>query len=118
MPVINIIVGPLAGSAGAVRFSVGPHEPIRDIRSACKSAIFETIGGRFKSVDDSDFIPHISIAYNSEDCDAMQTIGAVEKVRHHGSIMAQISAVELVELRREDRSYAYEVLERVPLAHH
>ncbi|WTY50986.1 2'-5' RNA ligase family protein [Micromonospora sp. NBC_01412] len=106
----SLRVGPLAGSAGAVRFSAGPHPPVRSVRQALRRALAEVRGERAVPARATEFVPHVSIAYNNTPTDAAPVIDLVASLRSVASVTTAIHSVELVELRREPRSYAWDVL--------
>ncbi|TDC66076.1 2'-5' RNA ligase family protein [Micromonospora sp. KC207] len=110
IPPISLEVGPLAGSAGAVRFSAGPHPPVRSVRQALRQALAEVRGDRAVPTRATAFVPHVSIAYNNAPTDAAPVIDAVASLRRVASVTTVVHGVELVELRREPRSYAWDVL--------
>jgi 2'-5' RNA ligase len=115
IPPLVVRVGPLAGSAGAVRFSAGPHPPICHVRNAVRGAIVNVRGKSALPEDGKTFIPHVSIAYSNASVPAAALILRVAALRALGSVTARIAAVCLVELRREGRSYAWETVARVAL---
>ncbi|MFJ8685805.1 2'-5' RNA ligase family protein [Micromonospora wenchangensis] len=110
IPPIPLRVGPLAGSAGAVRFSAGPHPLVRSVRQALRQALAEVRGERAVPTRATAFVPHVSIAYNNTPTDATPVIDAVARLRRVASVTTVVHRVELVELRREPRSYAWDVL--------
>ena len=62
------------------------------------------------------FVPHVSIAYNNSSArPAAAIIEQVASLRHANVAVVEVSSVELVELRREERAYAFNVLHRFPL---
>lgn len=109
-------VGPLAGSAGAVRFSAGPHEAVRQVRDSVRTAIVQVHGpGDLTSERPTPFLPHVSIAYCHERGPAQPLVGRVARLRALGAVMVSVSAVQLVEMWREDRAYRWEVMGVVEL---
>lgn len=107
---ISLRVGPLAGSAGAVRFSAGPHPPVRNVRLALRQALAEVRGELAVPARATEFVPHVSIAYNNTPTDAAPIIDLVATLRSVAPVTTAIPSVDLVELRREHRSYAWDVL--------
>ncbi|HEV7899971.1 MAG TPA: 2'-5' RNA ligase family protein [Planosporangium sp.] len=108
-------IGPLAGSAGAVRFSVGPHAPVGHVLNAVRAAVADVRGDGTLPDSDGNFIPHVSIAYSNADAPSAPVIQRVAALRSLGSVAARIDAVRLVELRRVGHSYAWEPVARVRL---
>jgi len=115
MPQVATTIGPLAGSAGAVRFSAGPHHPLRRIRSIARAAVAEVRGDDALSAPASDFVPHVSIAYNNTAVDARPIIEHVATLRTLATATAQIDAIDLVELRRDGPSYVWSSVATVSL---
>ncbi|GGM29443.1 hypothetical protein GCM10011608_12630 [Micromonospora sonchi] len=110
LPPIPLRVGPLTGSAGAVRFSAGPHPPVHSVRQVLRQALAEVRGERAVPTRATAFVPHVSIAYNNAPTDATPVIDAVAGLRRVASVTTVVHGVELVELRREPGSYAWDVL--------
>lgn len=104
-------VGPLAGSAGAVRFSVSPWKPLIQLREhlAAANAAAATL------LAESTFLPHISIGYSNRSRLAAPVVRAVAELRAKPTISLDITDVALVEVRREGRSYKWDMVTRVPL---
>lgn len=114
IPPATITVGPLAGSTGAVRFSTGPHAPIVAIREIARTAI-GTVGRGPLAERTTAFVPHVSIAYNNSPRPAAAIIEQVASLRHANVAVVEVRSVELVELRREERAYAFNVIHSFPL---
>src|SRR6266511_643176 len=94
IPPPTLQIGPLAGSAGAVRFSVGPHAPLHEIRSAVRSAVADVRDTRTVPGRKTDFIPHVSIAYSNAVTSAQPVIERVAALRSTGCVAADIHAVD------------------------
>ncbi|MFI5906221.1 2'-5' RNA ligase family protein [Dactylosporangium sp. NPDC051541] len=107
----TIKVGPLAGSAGAVRFSVDPWPPILELSRRLTEA--NPLGENHSSAE---FRPHIGVAYCNSDIAAHPVIARVEQLRGLPQIEVQVTAVELVLLRREGRSYRWSTFAEIQLA--
>jgi 2'-5' RNA ligase len=115
LPPFTATVGPLAGSTGAVRFSVGPHQPFHRVRDAARAAIAEVAGPAAVPDATAPFVPHVSIAYNNSPTDARPIIDTVAHLRTYGSVTAPIRIVDLVELRREGKAYVWAHIAAAPL---
>jgi len=107
-------IGPLAGSRGAVRFSVSPWAPIENLRRALREAISSSTDIR-PSRSESDFRPHVGIAYCNARVQAPELIQRVSQLRHLPTIQTRVSEVSLVRLSRTDRGYCWEPLATLPL---
>src|SRR5690606_4479105 len=57
---LELTVGPLAVSPGAVRLSVGAHGPVRAVRVAFRSAV-ASVSGATSIGGDAMFGPHVSV---------------------------------------------------------
>ncbi len=113
LPAFDLEVRPLAGSRGAVRFSVGPWGPLVDLHHAL-TRLGEELGvpgGR----PTSGFRPHLGLGYNSAERPAGPLIQAVAALRGLPAVHTVATDVELVELRREPGRYVWKTLARVPL---
>jgi 2'-5' RNA ligase len=106
-------VMPLAGSRGAVRFSVGPWSPLVLLHSTLLDA--GRAAGFTPPKPTACFRPHLSIAYNNRRRDARPVGDAVASVRTLPAVEVKVADVQLVELRRDGRTYRWDVLESLPL---
>lgn len=109
------VIGPLAGSRGAIRFSATPHEPIRRIRDVARDAIAAVRGLDNVPARSTEFVPHVSVAYNNAQTDARPIIREVTKLRSLPQVKAIINSVDLVELRRDGRTYVWQSLATLTL---
>jgi 2'-5' RNA ligase len=100
----TLTVGPLAGSNGAVRFSVSPWEPVVALHRRLQGAV-RTVRGI--SGKEAEFRPHVGIAYCNSTITAEDLIAAVEPLRNLPPVEVAVSRVELVLLRREDHTYKW-----------
>ncbi|MEU5958191.1 2'-5' RNA ligase family protein [Streptomyces sp. NPDC047525] len=118
MPVetFRILAHPMAGSRGAIRYTLSPwsplvrlHAALSDIgRQACVPGGKPTAG----------FRPHLGIQYNNQDRAAAPVISSVARLRTLSPVPLEISSVELVELRRTSGAspaYRWNVMRSIPL---
>jgi len=91
---VDALVGPVRVVDEGVTAGVEPAEELR--------ALFEAIGGA------GEFWPHVTFAYAREDAE-------MDQLEVNASDAVLIPALSLVDLRREDETYRWEVVERVPL---
>lgn len=61
------------------------------------------------------FRPHLSLAYNNRPRPAAPVIEAVTPLRGLAPVDLHVPDVQLVELRREDRAYRWNVVKSLPL---
>jgi 2'-5' RNA ligase len=106
----DLQVGPLAGSAGALRFSVSPWTEITSVYHQVAS--LGTSGARTGA---KGIRPHLSIAYNNRVRRAAPVISAVQQLRSLNPVSTTIGDVHLVALRREGHLYKWETRHVVPL---
>ncbi len=116
IPPFTLMIGPLAGSSGAVRLSVQPWEPVVTIRANILDATAAALGPSGVVTKPHGFRPHIGIAYCNSSANAQPIVSAVEELRHLSPARAGVSAVALVELRREGRAYLWDTVARLPLS--
>ncbi|WP_162824141.1 2'-5' RNA ligase family protein [Peterkaempfera bronchialis] len=112
-PAFELTAHPLAGSAGAVRYSVTPWTPVVALH-ATLSALHHELGlPGGKSTER--FRPHLGVAYSRGERAAQPVIDTVASLRALPPVDLTIAHVDLVELRREPGRYAWDLLHRVPL---
>ncbi|WP_322763227.1 2'-5' RNA ligase family protein [Frankia sp. Cr2] len=111
-----LTVGPLAGSSGAVRFSVVPWEPVIDLRNQIIDATAAVLEPTAIIATPRGLRPHVGIAYCNSPTDAHPIIKTLTALRELPRTRVTIDAVALVELRRKDRTYRWETVARLPLA--
>lgn len=104
---------PMAGSTGAIRFSITPWTPLVKLHAALHRAGQRTgvPGGKPSSL----FRPHLGILYNNRDRHAAPVIDAVAPLRNRPAVTLPVREVDLVELRRDGRTYRWHVLHNLPL---
>ncbi|MFK0017004.1 2'-5' RNA ligase family protein [Streptomyces sp. NPDC091027] len=115
IPAFPLTARPLAGSTGAVRFTLTPWSPLVALQAAL-SEIGSRVGvpgGRPTSM----FRPHLGIQYNNRERPAAPVIASVARLRTLAPVSLEISRVELVELWRTSNppSYRWQVVHSVPL---
>ncbi|MEV6098653.1 2'-5' RNA ligase family protein [Nocardia sp. NPDC051981] len=99
-------IGPLAGSRGAIRFSVSPwtelfnlHQVIRD----STQQIFPSI----PIASTENFRPHLGIGYSNRRQDAEPIIKQISSIRDLSTATVQVEAIKIVRLRRESQAYRW-----------
>ena len=113
-PAFELTAHPLAGSAGAVRYSVTPWTPVIALH-ATLSTVHDELGlpgGK----PTARFRPHLGVAYSRGEGAAQPVIDTVATLRALPPVDLTIAHVDLVELRREPGRYAWDLLHRIPLA--
>jgi 2'-5' RNA ligase len=115
IPPFDITIGALGGTVGAIGFTAFPAQPIQDLRDTLRAATLSVFPKA--PVKRSDFHPHVAIAYsNSDGVPAAEAIAAVEALNPTARVNVTISEGALVLLERRSRSYAWQLVSRVPLS--
>ncbi|KPM52685.1 2'-5' RNA ligase family protein [Frankia sp. B2] len=111
-PAFRLRVGPLAGSSGAVRFTVTPWEPLIRLRSSVDDVStacgLPAVKRRFR--------PHVGIAYSNRDTPAEPIIHRVAGLRDLPPAEISVADLRLVRLYREGRTYQWDTVAVVPLS--
>jgi 2'-5' RNA ligase len=105
-------VGPLAGSAGAVRLSVSPWEPVMTLYHGLQDAIHAVRGD---TNDEGEFRPHIGVAYSNSAVSTDPLIGAIHPLRELPTVDVTVTKADLVLLRRRGRTYTWSTVRSLPL---
>lgn len=108
----DMTIGPLAGSAGAISFSASPWARIAELRQRLVTAT--RAAGYALDVPNS-FRPHVGIAYCNQVVAAQPIVEQVASLRALPRATVHVHDVALVELTRNQRSYSWNVIHRVPL---
>jgi 2'-5' RNA ligase len=114
MQPLDVTIGYLGGTAGAIGFNAYPACQIRDLRDTLRAATLSIYPGA--PVGDPSFHPHVAIAYsNSDDVPTAEVIAVTEKLHATARVDVSISECTLVLVERRQRSYAWQVISRIPL---
>lgn len=108
----GVSIGPLAGSAGAIRFTVTPWDRLFLLHGELVAARNSVVGGP----EGSGFRPHVSVAYNARRRDAEPIIRYVRALHRNPPVNLTVTRIDLVELRREGRVYGWQLLDQVQLS--
>lgn len=114
LPAFRVRVGPLAGSSGAVRFTVAPWEPLVDLRDAVDQV---TVACGLPAVERR-FRPHVGIAYCNRDVPAEPILRRVAGLRDLPPVEVPVVDLRLVRLYRDGRTYRWDTESIVPLTDH
>lgn len=109
----RVLAHPLAGSRGAVRFSLTPWRPLVSLHAALSAlgAQAGVPGGKPTST----FRPHLGVAYNNAERPAAPVVDVVSQLRSLPPVALDVSSVDLVKLRRQGRTYRWETIRTLPL---
>ncbi|EWM19738.1 2'-5' RNA ligase family protein [Kutzneria sp. 744] len=112
----EVEVGPLAGSRGAIRFSIAPWDDLLRLHDRLRAATLDVLGESATPAPSSAFRPHLGIAYSGSAQPARPLVQAVQALRHLPCAREVVAAAELVRLERADRAYLVQPLHTVRLA--
>lgn len=112
---LDLTIGPLAGSSGALSFSAAPKERLADLRHTLLSAT-QSAGFATDVLASYPFRPHVGIGYCNRTIDARPIIDRVRRLRALPPVSVHVREVVLVELTRHERAYSWTVTHRLPLA--
>jgi 2'-5' RNA ligase len=115
LPPFPLAIGPLAGSRGAIRFSVSPWDGLVDLHRRLHTAADDALNGEGPADRIDTFRPHVSIAYCDRDLPVAPVLQAVVLLRRLVPVSVQVRAINLVVLRQEGRAYRWQVQTTVPL---
>ncbi|MFE5479740.1 2'-5' RNA ligase family protein [Nocardia sp. NPDC056541] len=110
----EIEVGPLAGSSGAVRFSVTPWSSIWQLATILRSLPVNAAAGT-ASKPLSDFRPHIGIAYSNRRQEIAPILERVSQLRDIVPVPIAVTQVKLVRLWRSQDSYEWDDVATIAL---
>lgn len=114
IPPFRLGIGWLAGSTGAIRFTTLPMEPVVEIRDIVLAQVVSAdVSKNAPTYVTGDFWPHVSIAYSNTAQPIAPIATKIEGLRSLPVAEVLITSLALVELRREDRVYRWDELERV-----
>lgn len=116
LPPFKLTIGPLAGSRGALRFTVAPWVPLMAAHDQLAAATGAVLGER-AVMDGRSFRPHLSIAYaHTDDVPVASLVPVLERLRELPAVAVEVCSIELVELRRDGQAYRYDELMSLLLA--
>jgi len=115
IPPLEITIGSLGGTPGAIGFTASPGQPIRHLRDTFRATTLSVCPKA--PIKRSEFHPHVAIAYcNSDDIPVSEAIAAIEKLNATARVDVTIKEGALVLLERRQRSYAWQAVSRIPLS--
>ncbi len=108
---MHLSIGPLAGSPGAIRFSVTPWDGLVQLQDELVSARNSVLG----RVPNGGLRPHVSVAYNARQRPAAPIVECVRELRGQAPVGVVVDGVDLVKLAREGRVYRWTTSNRLTL---
>jgi len=115
VPALPLKVGPLTGSAGAVRLSVDPWHDLQHLRSRLQTAVRHPDISTAERASAASFRPHIGISYCNAQVPAAPLQRLLSGLRSEASVPTLIQQVDLVLLRREGRTYRWDTIDTIAL---
>ena len=109
-PVVATLAPPRVASEG-IACGVGPDRALTPARDALRAAIGEVWGSGLVP-EEPEWSPHVSIAYASADRSGDVFEAALDRLE---GASAAVRAVDLIRLGRDQRSYEWETVARLPL---
>lgn len=113
----DLTIGPLAGYPGGVFLRAAPWDPVHQLRSHLRHAIGQIIGENRVPDEPHRFKPHVSVGYCNDAAPAAELIDRVQGLRRRPPLRLTVDAAHLIELRREQHTYRWDVIESVHLRH-
>ncbi len=112
---LDITIGSLGGTRGAVGFAALPAQRIQHLRDVLREATLSIYPQA--PIRRAEFHPHMAIAYcNADHIPAADAIAAVEKLNPTASVDVTVRQGAMVVLDRQPRSYSWRAVSRVPLS--
>ncbi|RZU51430.1 2'-5' RNA ligase [Krasilnikovia cinnamomea] len=113
VPPLDINIGGLGGTPGAIGLSVFPRGPVQRLRDALRAATLSVSPSA--QVKNSDFRPHVALAYCNSDVRAAHAIAAVERLSTVGAVAVTVKHVAVVLVERRQRAYSWNAITQIPL---
>jgi 2'-5' RNA ligase len=111
---LELTIGPLAGSPGALSFSVSPRTDLVTLRNKLLAATRRAGHAKHASTSDA-FRPHVGIGYCNSSIEAAPVIERVRRLRSIPRASARVHEVALVALTRHERAWSWETVENLRL---
>lgn len=110
----DISIGRLGGTSGALGFAVDSSEQLRQLRDILHEATRSAVPDL--RPPESEFEPHVSIAYcNSDGVPAAPVIAAVKNLQTLPPVTTTVREALIVLLERRERAYVWRSVARTPL---
>lgn len=110
----DLAVGPLAGSGGAIRFSMSPWTEILRVHQTARAATLKELPDL--TIADTEYLrPHLGIAYSNRRQPAEPLVSKVSQLRSIAPVAVRVESVQIVRLRRESNTYRWQDVELLRL---
>ncbi|OLB78539.1 MAG: hypothetical protein AUI14_12990 [Actinobacteria bacterium 13_2_20CM_2_71_6] len=113
LPPLRISLGPVDPDPEGLGLLVSPWAPVERVRLAVREAIGSVWGQVPEPLDG--FRPHVTVAYSGADVPAGPVRDRLRPLRSLRPVEVQINEVQLIALRRDDRTYRWDVVASLPL---
>ncbi|MFE3028347.1 2'-5' RNA ligase family protein [Nocardia tengchongensis] len=110
----NLSVGPLAGSRGAIRFTVSPWNELFKVHQIVRESTRKVLPA-LAIASTTGFRPHIGVGYSNQKQDAEPFIKQVSSLRHIAPVTVRVDTVKIVRLRREPHTYRWSDVAEITL---
>ena len=110
----QITLGPADVDPEVVRLTVTPTEPVARLRARLRGAIADVWGNDRVPEDETDFTPHVSLAYSNRDADLQPVLDAATAVTPAPATMT-VRHADLIQLHRDHQQYEWTTYAEVPL---
>ena len=105
----TLTVGPIAAYTGGTFLRTAPWQPVASLRERLRSAVGQILGPDAVPDEPARFKPHISVTYCNADPPAAEVIRRLAELRQRSPISLPVASVDLLELRREDHAYRWDI---------
>jgi 2'-5' RNA ligase len=112
-PAVALSVGALGGTPGALGFNVAPKKPLAALRDLLREATLSI--HPLAPVKNTEFVPHVSIAYCNSAVSAADVQTAVRRLDHLPFVGVTVARASLVRLEVVNRAYTWTTVAHVPL---
>jgi len=111
----SLAIGPIAAYSGGTFLRASPWQPVIELRRRLRDAIANIRGVASVSAEPARFKPHVSVTYCHAEADATTLRQRLERLRSIKPISVRVDGVGLIALRREGRTYRWDIREQVRL---
>ncbi|MEC3952868.1 2'-5' RNA ligase family protein [Nocardia sp. CDC153] len=102
----SLEVGPLAGSRGAIRFTVSPWTELFNLHQIVRKSTRQILPS-IPLATTENFRPHLGIGYSNRKQDAKPIIDQISTIRDLKTATVQVDSIKIVKLRRESQAYRW-----------
>jgi 2'-5' RNA ligase len=111
----TLTIGPVNGYEGGAFLRAAPWRPVVDLRRRLRTAVAAVFGDDRVPDEPARFKPHVSLAYCHAAVPAADLVARLARLRERPRTTVEVTGVDLVELRREQHVYRWDVRHHVDL---